>query len=397
MKRNLMATLAAALISSLILLGCSGQGQATAEPGESNEELTTKLDDVTKGNATLRAELEDVAEENTALRAELDDLKSRVADKGETVQESPAPGPTPMSRATSAGPGICERTPEVQQLIVDTLRIMSCRLITEDELYRITAWRSFEGVPFNHVQASTLQAGDFDGLVNMRELKVSAQVIEAGTFAGMRFEHLTVYINHGTSSGEISLDKQGAIENGAFDGAHVDHLTIRLAHREGGPEYGYYEAVQLPSLPATLKGLLITGDLRRLDWTVFQALPELEYLTLSHDQERPDWNSDVRPPITIVLPADAFAENHKLQSLYLKHDSSYGYRVRTFRVDVGLLAGHEHLAHLTIDNLKLPEPRPDGLPIQFHPDSPAADYVAEQGTKSSNYWYNGTGFRVGGG
>ena len=71
-----------------------------------------------------------------------------------------APTPTPVPTATPLpeSVGICYRTPEVQEWIIQQLQIPSCRVITEPELYRITDQL--------YVNAQ-LKPGDLAGLVNV--------------------------------------------------------------------------------------------------------------------------------------------------------------------------------------------------------------------------------------
>ena len=338
----------------------------------------------------------------TAELTQLAPTKTRSTDPttASVVVSTPTPGVTPAPTSpsvptptavvipTPTRPGICGRTPEVQQAIIETLRIASCRLITEHELYRI------RDLP--EIGAPELRSGDFTGLVNLNSLSVQLRplektnpaVIPAGTFTGSRILYLAL-------SNSSSSDSRVTIEDGAFDGAHVKYLSIYLA--EGGPVYdqsgelaGYRAFGRLPdSLPESLTWLRVSGDLRSLDWKIFQALPELEYLSLIHDQARP---GGTPTPVAITLPADALTGNPKLRGLELKGDSSWG--KGTFQVSTRLLAEHEYLAHVSIDKMTLYDPRANGLPIQVHPDSPAAAYAAEQGLREWSGWEEEHDFRL---
>ena len=314
---------------------------------------------------------------------------------------TPTPRPTVRPTATPApeagfipptpsGPGICGRTPEVQQALIETLKIASCRLITEHELYRI------RDLP--DIRAPELKAGDFAGLVNLESLSVEVwrsedgapAVIPAGAFADSRIKHLQISSPPNSSS-------HVTIEDGAFDGAYVEGLAVSLAVR--GPIYdrqgeitGYRSPGRLPDrLPESLIRLSVGGDLRSLDWRIFRTLPELETLSLTHDQGRPGPEGTATPYV-IALPIDAFASNPKLQALELKADSSWG--TGSYQIDAGLLSEHEHLGQVFIAGLDIRGPKPDGLPIRLHPDSPAASHVAEQGTREWNDWRGGRDFRL---
>lgn len=303
-----------------------------------------------------------------------------------TPTPRPTAGPTATATPqaqfippTPSGPGICGRTPEVQDAIIEQLKLRSCQLITEPELFRIRAL-GIKGVD--------LKAGDFAGLLNLESLKVvlsrsryspsdgQLSAIPAGTFTDSRIADLRI--------GESSANSHPVtIEDGAFDGAHVESLSIHLAV---GSRLG-----QLPSrLPESVKHLSVIADLRTLDWTVFQTLPMLESLTMTHKDVPENGSYD---DVYIDIPVGAFAGNPMLILLGLR-DSGSGNRA-TYRVGVGLMAKHEHLAHVDIQRLSLRGPQPDGVPIRLHPDSPAADYVAEQGTREWSGWENGHSFRIG--
>ena len=73
-----------------------------------------------------------------------------------TLTHTPTPAPTPTPERN-----ICQRSPAIQSALIRTLGIRSCRLITEEELFRITAM---------DVRAKELWAGDLDGLYNMERL-----------------------------------------------------------------------------------------------------------------------------------------------------------------------------------------------------------------------------------
>jgi len=307
----------------------------------------------------------------------------------------PTATPAPEARfipPTPSGPGICGRTPEVQQALIETLKIASCRLITEHELYRI------RDLP--DIRAPELKAGDFAGLVNLYSLSVEVQrsedgtpaVIPAGAFADSRIKHLQI-------GSPPNSNSHATIEDGAFGGAYVESLSVSLATE--GPIYdrqgeitGHHAPGRLPDrLPESLIRLSVRGDIRRLDWRVFQTLPELENLSLTHDQGRSGPSHEgTATPFVIALPTGAFDGNPKLKALELEVDSSYG--TGTYRIDVVLLAEHEHLVQVFIAGLDIRGPKPDGLPIRLHPDSPAAAYVAEQGTREWNDWQDGRDFRL---
>ena len=96
------------------------------------------------------------------------------------------PAGPPLGTATADTPraGICGRTPEVQERLLDALVIDSCQVINADELYRL---REFS------VGARTVAPGDFADMPNLRVLTLRFQTWnpdEVGLPAGI-FEGLT--------------------------------------------------------------------------------------------------------------------------------------------------------------------------------------------------------------
>ena len=98
------------------------------------------------------------------------DERSPLAEPGKTkdgtkTRESRTPkastGPTPV---TIAGPGICGRTPEIQNKLINELRIPSCRMINDTELYRVRE------ISFD---TESIKPGDLTGFVNLKTLRIS--------------------------------------------------------------------------------------------------------------------------------------------------------------------------------------------------------------------------------
>ena len=271
MKRNLIALLLAAVfISCTTLLGCADQGPTTEAPRREDEQLLTKLNDLNRGQAALQTELEEVAKESAALRVELDDLKNRPDDIDQPKQEPSTPEPTPASRAIPIGPGICGRSPAVQSAILAVLNSPYCQVINDGELFRI--------VNLPHLRVPHLKSGDFEGLVNVADLRVSTITIESGAFAGL----------DGLEKMSLTVDSQGLIEPGSFAGLpRLENLlvTTNLASPYGrtlGP-------VSLPvidSLPS-LRTLVVERDLatqlmlRGSSESFFANLPSLTELEIN--------------------------------------------------------------------------------------------------------------------
>ena len=139
------------IIGILALAGCGGSGESsptiypTAESGERSF----------------------LAEPGKAK----DDTKTQ-----ETKTPKANPGPTPI---TIAGPGICGRTPEIQNTLINDLNIASCRAINNAELYRVRE------ISFD---TESIKPGDLTGFVNLKTLKISGlnEPITPGVFAGLK-------------------------------------------------------------------------------------------------------------------------------------------------------------------------------------------------------------------
>ena len=112
------------------------------------------------------------------------DERSPLAEPGKTkdgteTRESITPkadtGPTPV---TLAGPGICGRTPEIQNTLINQLGIRSCRAINETELYRVRK------IGFS---TESIKPGDLTGFVNLKTLTISGlnEPMTPGVFTGL--------------------------------------------------------------------------------------------------------------------------------------------------------------------------------------------------------------------
>lgn len=287
----------------------------------------------------------------------------------------PTSTPTPQAQsipATPAGPGICGRTPEVQQAIIDRLQIPSCQLITTAELYRIR--------DLGEIRVPELRAGDFYGLVNLYELKIrlwgadqqQPPTIPDGAFEGSRIRSLEI---GSRSSSNTCVD----IEDGAFDGAHIEVLHVCLAAGLAGTL----------NLPASLHGLVLTGDLTKLDWQIFRAVPELQEVSLKHyDPRRTPYPTPEPPARQIRIPNGAFDGNLKIAGLTLDVDSSYG-SPDGFLANTSLLSSHPELVRVEIANFTVLGREAGRFPLELHPDSPLAEELTRDGLREWESWQNG--------
>ena len=80
----------------------------------------------------------------------------------ETPDPTKQPPPTDLPREI-ADSGICDRTPEIQEKLIEMLQIRACQVINAAELYRV---REFSA------SAQSLKVGDFDDFPNLLSLSI---------------------------------------------------------------------------------------------------------------------------------------------------------------------------------------------------------------------------------
>ena len=197
------------------------------------------------------------------------DERSPLAEPGKTkdsteTRESKTPkastGPTPV---TLAGPGICGRTPEIQNKLINQLGIRSCRMINDTELYRVRE------IDFS---TRSIKPGDLTGFVNLKTLTILGlnKPITPGVFAGL--ESLT-------SLQILGLNKP--ITPGVFAGLESLtslHIGIRLLEEEeteifnAGAFQGMPKLKQLKIQNRSEKAPLMFGE------NAFQGINHLKIL-----------------------------------------------------------------------------------------------------------------------
>ena len=128
----------------------------------------------------------------TALTAEPPALVLAPTAASETTaptEESPVPMRLEQTRRPPTAMGnICWRTPGIQEKLIEDLRIPSCQLINESELFRVMEF---------DVDTPEVNPGDFDHMPNLKELQIEElrKFPEAGTFDGLsNLEKLNIRI-----------------------------------------------------------------------------------------------------------------------------------------------------------------------------------------------------------
>jgi hypothetical protein len=218
-----------------------------------------------------------------------------------TAVATPVPSPVP------AGPGICGRSPTIQNRLLSVLKIPSCQAITEPELFRITGRMAidFETPP---------QPGDFTGLVNLQELSIEVmegETLPAGTFHGLdNLRTLTV-------SMQGNEDSHSTIEPGAFAGmSSIETLQINWPinssnqqRRPTLPPLDHIPTLEL--LTITTRGWIFTPQASHL-----RDQPNLKTLVIRGD----DYSETA--PRWFRLEANLFENNPALEVLEIRLDTN---------------------------------------------------------------------------
>ena len=152
------------IIGILALAGCSGSGESSPpiDPTAESSETSFLAE---PGKLSREGKAPETRPSKAKNGAKTKEIKTPKAD----------PGPTPV---TIAGPGICGRTPEIQNALINELNIASCRAINDTELYRVRE------ISFD---TESIKPGDLTGFVNLKTLSISGlnEPMMPGVFAGL--------------------------------------------------------------------------------------------------------------------------------------------------------------------------------------------------------------------
>ena len=125
----------------------------------------------------------------------------------ETPDPTKQPPPTDIPKVI-AETGICGRTPEIQEKLIEMLQIRSCQVINAAELYRV---RKFSA------SALSFKVGDFNDLPNLISLSIrlnqQANTLEAGIFQDLHsLNYLEINIDN-NSTIRLNKDTFKGLEN----------------------------------------------------------------------------------------------------------------------------------------------------------------------------------------
>ena len=243
-----------------------------------------------------------------------------------TVERTDAPVPQATAAPTvtvPVRPGICGRSPAIQDVILTKLTTSSCRSVTNDELYRITDLPAINW-------ASIPRPGDFAGLLNLTQVTFAdprpaaeGTALPANTFSGLAgVQNITLTV-HGLESRSLAgledvvnmtlnLPAEGTVHPGAFQGLpELENLTLNIA----AP----------------------TKDIDKRNYMpIFDRMPRIRSLTLNTDT----W--------ALPLKAGQFKNLETLQNLTIKGEIPPNEPLKVYWLPASLFATNTYLANLSV-------------------------------------------------
>ena len=287
----------AAVMALAISTACSNdEPRPTEEPDNTQSELMERLDRMSGDIAVLRRE----AEESGRQPAETAPLTTTPAPTAEAPTETAteAPAPTTAAPPTPSGPGICGRSPEIQREILDQIDVPLCQVTTTAELFRIEDLSS-------SLRMETVRSGDLGGLVNVKEMTLTARHLEPGGLSGLEnLEEL-----------ELTVYTDGSIAPGAFQDLNkLERLTIGTRGTSKPDTLTLPDFDHLPNLERLEIKEPITMDEASSPQTVFKNLPSLEHV-IARIPVRDYNNSETS---TVKVSGGVFKNNPSLKSVRLQ-------------------------------------------------------------------------------
>ena len=194
----------------------------------------------------------------------------------------------PRQAQAQASAGICDRTPQVRDAILDRIGGgAACGNVTAAQLATITG-----SLTLGRQGIASLKLGDFDGLTNLRNLYLGANALTSlpeGVFGGLtNLEHLNL--------GQNSL---ASLPEGMFDGlVNLEHLWLFSNALKSVPEGVFGGLSSLQALSLNNNGLKAVPE------GVFDGLANLKTLDLSSNA-------------LTSLPDGVFGGLVNLETLYL--------------------------------------------------------------------------------
>ena len=212
--------------------------------------------------------------------------------------------------ASAAAQGVCDRTPQVRDRLVQTIGVSSCAEVTTKHLADVT------GLSLWVSGVSMLQEGDFDGLSSLEELNLMGNALTTlprKVFRGLdsvqriylaqnQLSSLPEGVFHGLSSLQylhLAQNPLSSLPQTIFHGlSSLQHLRLEENNLSSLSETIFHGLSSLERLE------LSYNNLSSLPEKVFRGLGSLEHANLSHNT-------------LSSLPEEVFRGLDSLQGIYL--------------------------------------------------------------------------------
>ena len=217
-----------------------------------------------------------------------------------TIQQPEATLESTENASEDALTGICYRTPELQEAILEILDVELCQVVNEKELFRIRT--------LGNVNMPSVKEGDFAGFVNVENLSLSTREIKANGLRGL----------DGLKKIHLSIQPEQKLRTESFTGLKsVEELSIGL-QQTGFP--------QLPELP-NLKHLTVQGiNTEKSDPSPFRNIRNLEKLDLRIVFGDEDAETPAEP---YLIPVNLLKGNKNLKEVRIETwVTPYGHEVQ---------------------------------------------------------------------
>ena len=218
---------------------------------------------------------------------------------------------------SAAAQGVCNRTPQVRDKLLELTKVSSCESVTQRDLDEV----AFRGLYLGGAGIASLRVGDFDGLGSLTVLSLHDNQLSSlpeGIFRGLSsLEQLFLDDNELSALPEDIFVELGALQYLGVSGNRLSTLPVEVF---GGP--------------STLQYLgLGDNQLSALPEDIFRGLSSLEQLHLHNNQ-------------LAELPEEIFRELDRLSQLWLHSN-------RLTALPEGVFHGLDNLALLRLHGNRL--------------------------------------------
>ena len=291
---KLRLTLTTLVTILLMATACASDPPPTPDTRETDR-LSRQVQKLQEENATIRNELATLTAAGSEQQSPVTEISTPTTDE---LDAKPTQNPKTGEANNPAGTknNICGRTPEVQGLIINVLRIPSCQLINASELFRIKQLVS---------ETPSVKPGDFDHMPNLQEIRLNKlqELPPEETFTGLpNLQKLVIQINQDGWQNDERPDSL-TISQGIFTGLEgLESLDIKSP------------------FPLTLEGHPLS-DLEKLEYIRLERIKEISSTHLAglnqlkHIRIVATRNQDQARP---VLPRDLISHLPALERLEIQ-------------------------------------------------------------------------------